>query len=87
MEWQSRKLDWKQLGPFTIIECIGTQAYRLELPKSMKIHPVFHVVLLERYKQSDIPGRACVVGCQRLRQVSELLSDDCKGELDREEQM
>ena len=23
----------------------------------MKIHPVFHVVLLEPYKQSDIPGR------------------------------
>ena len=56
-ERQSRKLDWKRLGPFTIIERIGTQAYRLELPKSMKIHPVFHVILLEPYKQSDIPGR------------------------------
>ena len=56
-ERQSRKLDWKRLGPFTITERIGTQAYRLELPKAMKIHPVFHVVLLEPYKQSDIPGR------------------------------
>jgi len=56
-ERQSRKLDWKRLGPFTVIERLGTQAYRLELPKSMKIHPVFHVILLEQYKQSDIPGR------------------------------
>jgi hypothetical protein len=56
-ERQSRKLDWKCLGPFTIIERIGTQAYRLDIPRSMKIHPVFHVVLLEPYKQSDIPGR------------------------------
>lgn len=56
-ERQSRKLDWKRLGPFTITERIGTQAYRLNIPKTMKIHPVFHVVLLEPYKQSDIPGR------------------------------
>jgi len=56
-ERQSRKLDWKRLGPFTITERLGTQAYRLNLPKTMKIHPVFHVVLLEPYKQSDIPGR------------------------------
>ena len=56
-ERQNRKLDWKQLGPFTVIERLGTQAYRLELPKSMKIHPVFHVILLEPYKRSDIPGR------------------------------
>ena len=56
-ERQSRKLDWKQMGPFTIIERIGTQAYRLELPKSMKIHPVFHVIPLEPYKESNIPGR------------------------------
>jgi Chromo (CHRromatin Organisation MOdifier) domain len=50
----NKKLDWKRLGPFTIIEKIGLQAYRLELPKSMKIHPVFHVSLLELYR----PGRA-----------------------------
>ena len=42
-----------------IIECVGTQAYRLGLPKTMRIHPVFHVMLLESYKQSDIPGRTC----------------------------
>src|SRR5205814_8373322 len=46
----SKKLDWKRLGPYTITERIGTQAYCLELPTWMKIHPVFHVSLLELYQ-------------------------------------
>ena len=51
----SKKLDWKRLGPFTVIERIGTQAYRLQLPASMKVHPMFHVSLLEPYQLSTIP--------------------------------
>ncbi|KAH8144283.1 uncharacterized protein LAJ45_11743 [Morchella importuna] len=43
----SDKLDHKRLGKFKILERIGSHAYRLELPASMKSHPVFHVSLLE----------------------------------------
>ena len=53
----SKKLNWKRLGPFPILEWIGMQAYWLELPLSMKIHPVFHISLLDRYIESDIPTR------------------------------
>ena len=53
----SKKLDWKRLGPYPIVEKIGTQAYRLQLPPSLKVHPVFHVSLLDPYKESEIPGR------------------------------
>jgi hypothetical protein len=56
-ERPSKKLDWKRLGPFTIDHRIGLQAYRLKLPPSMRIHPVFHVSLLEPYIASTIPGR------------------------------
>ena len=39
----SSKLDVRRLGPFVIIEKVGLSAFRLELPPSMKIHPVFHI--------------------------------------------
>ncbi|KAG0153386.1 hypothetical protein PDIDSM_5239 [Penicillium digitatum] len=42
-----KKLDWKNLGPFKVLEAISAHAYKLELPASMKIHPVFNVSLLQ----------------------------------------
>ena len=53
----SDKLDYRRLGPFLVDKQINEVAYRLDLPTSMKIHPVFHVSLLEPYKESTIPGR------------------------------
>jgi len=41
------KLDFKKLGPFKIKDKLGPVTYRLQLPKNMKIHPVFHIALLE----------------------------------------
>jgi hypothetical protein len=44
----SKKLDLKYYGPFPITERIGKQAYKLKLEDSVgRIHPVFHVSLLE----------------------------------------
>ena len=45
------KLQRRYVGPFTIIEVIGTQAYTLELPEDWKIHNTFHVSLLKPWKQ------------------------------------
>ena len=53
----ARKLDYKRVGPFTVLEKVGTRSYRLELPRTMKVHPVFHVSLLERFQPDLIPGR------------------------------
>ena len=49
----TRKLLPRWIGPFTILDWIGTLAYRLDLPESMsKIHVVFHVSKLKPYKAS-----------------------------------
>jgi len=43
----SDKLDYKKLGPFPISQVISKTNYRLSLPETMRIHPVFHISLLE----------------------------------------
>jgi hypothetical protein len=53
----SKKLDHKQVGPYKILERIGQVAYRLELPPSMKIHPVFHSNLLRLNSNDALQGQ------------------------------
>jgi hypothetical protein len=73
------KLDFRSLRPFSVVKQINDVAFRLELPPSMKIHPVFHISLLEPYKESSIPGRSQVppppieIGGQEEFEVSEIL--------------
>ena len=44
------KLSLRFIGPFEILDRIGTIAYRLALPPSMSgVHEVFHVSMLRKY--------------------------------------
>jgi hypothetical protein len=43
----STKLDHKKLGPFKIKKIIRLVNYELVLPKTINIHPVFHISFLE----------------------------------------
>ena len=44
------KLSPRFIGPFEILEMVGTVAYRLALPPGMSgVHEVFHVPMLRKY--------------------------------------
>ncbi len=45
----NKKFKPRKLGPYKIIEKISELSYKLELPQSMKIHPVVHVSSLEPF--------------------------------------
>ncbi|KAI0992596.1 hypothetical protein K3495_g15589 [Podosphaera aphanis] len=53
----SNKLDHKKLGPFKILKKISSHAYKLKLPPTMRVHPVFHVSLLEPTSKDPLPGQ------------------------------
>jgi hypothetical protein len=49
---KSRKLLPKWIGPFEVVQVVGPVAYRLKIKPSWRVHPVFHVSLLEPYRES-----------------------------------
>ena len=47
----TKKLLSRYIGPFKILKKVGSQAYELEIPPTMKMHDVFHVSLLKQYHE------------------------------------
>ena len=45
-----KKLNWKFAGPYQIKKKLSPYAYKLKLLTEMKIHPTFHVSLLQPSK-------------------------------------
>jgi hypothetical protein len=52
----SDKLDYPLAGPFKILEMVG-HSYRLQLPASYKIWPVFHADRLRKDPDNPLPGQ------------------------------
>jgi len=52
-----KKLDYKKIGPFKILAKIGSSAYKLDLPDTMRIHNTIHISLLEPYENNKLPSQ------------------------------
>jgi hypothetical protein len=48
----SDKLDYLQIGPFKILEIRGLVIFKLDLPKKLRIYPIFYISLLEKVPKS-----------------------------------
>ena len=66
----NQKFTPKQEGPFVITKVLSPITYQLCLPRTWKIHPVFHATLLSPYCENNVrdlnfpappPGYCCYV--------------------------
>ena len=52
---KDNKLSPKYYGPYKVLQNIGSMAYKLELPVSSRVHPVFHVSCLKKVIGENLP--------------------------------
>lgn len=74
----TRKFIDKWIGPFSVLRRVGYVSYRLALPASYRIHPVFHVSKLKPYVDPASVSATRVVD----RQLPPLIADPADYEVE-----
>ena len=72
----NKKIRPKREGPFKVKDVLGPVTYRLELPKTWKIHNVFHAVHLSPYNETP------QYGSNEIRPPPDLIDDAEEYEVD-----
>ena len=52
---KDNKLEPKYYGPYKVLQKFGSMDYKLELPTTSRVHPVFHVSCLKKEIGDKIP--------------------------------
>jgi hypothetical protein len=94
IRWRGRitpKLTARYIGPFVITKVLSSLNYKLDLPPSLPIHPVFHISKLKLWKGSDqtFPSRVQeptrpapeVIGDEEEYEVEKVLNKRIKGRI------
>jgi len=76
---RSEKLTEHFVGPYKIKRIISSNAVQLELPKSIRIHPVVNVSRVQLYKpqvegQKKIPPKLVIIKGEEEFEVEEILN-------------
>jgi hypothetical protein len=52
-----KKFDDKRYGPFEVLVKVGPLSYRLKIPTTWHVHPVFNKILLSPFQSPSFPSQ------------------------------
>jgi hypothetical protein len=58
-----KKFDDKQYGLFEVLAKVGPSSYRLKIPTTWHVHPVFNEILLTPFQSPSFPSQRTVHPC------------------------
>ena len=69
----------RYIGPFRVLEFVGSNAVKLELPVGMKVHNVFNIGLCKLYKGTQVHPPAIEVDSVNEYELDQILSHRRRG--------